>query len=257
MMDWLLNLPVVRMSLVVFGGTYVVTGVIYWLVKALAVGERKAAFKGVSPGLLPPLGIIFGLFVAFVAAQVWNDVDRAKAAVNSEVSALRAVVLLADSFPGETKTGLHSLVRRQITETVTQEWPIMARHHASLTIAPRPLVEALQVALALTPHGDGETVAQREMVVSLEKALDGRRQRIMISQSSVNWVKCLGLLLQAACTLVAIAMVHIDNRLTAVLAMALFATGVAISLMLIASHARPFTGEMSVGPQLLLQVMPE
>ena len=40
-------------------------------------------------------------------------------------------------------------------------------------------------------------------------------------------------------------------------AMALFATGVAISLMLIASHARPFTGEMSVGPQLLLQVMPE
>ena len=79
----------------------------------------------------------------------------------------------------------------------------------------------------------------------------------MISQSSVNWVKCVSLLVQAACTLVAIAMVHVENRLTAALAMALFATGVAISFVLIASHARPFTGEMSVGPQLLLQVMPE
>src|SRR6516162_9734105 len=114
MTDRLLNLPVLWMSLVVFAGTYAATGVIYWLVKALAVGERKVAFKGVSPGLLPPMGIIFGLFVAFVAAQVWNDVDRAKAAVNSEASALRAVVLLADSFPGEPRTRLHDLVRRQI-----------------------------------------------------------------------------------------------------------------------------------------------
>ena len=167
MMDWLLNLPVVWMSLVVFGGTYVATGMIYWLVKALAVGARTAAFKGVSPGLLPPLGIIFGLFVAFVAAQVWNDVDRAKVAVNGEASALRAVILLADGFPGEPRTRLHTLVRRQITEAVTQEWPMMARHHATLTLAPPALVEALQVALALTPRGDGEVVAQREMVLSL------------------------------------------------------------------------------------------
>jgi hypothetical protein len=27
--------------------------------------------------MLSPLGILFGLFVAFTAAQVWNDTDRA------------------------------------------------------------------------------------------------------------------------------------------------------------------------------------
>src|SRR5262245_41271416 len=128
MMDWLLNLPVVWMSLVVFGLTYAVTGVIYRLVKALAVGERTRAFKAISPGLLPPLGTIFALLVAFVAAQAWSDADRAKAAVSSEASALRGAILLADNFPGETKTRLHSLVRRQINEAVTQEWPMMARH---------------------------------------------------------------------------------------------------------------------------------
>ena len=39
--------------------------------------------------------------------------------------------------------------------------------------------------------------------------------------------------------------------------MGLFATGVAVSVLLIASHDRPFTGEISVGPDTLLQVLPE
>lgn len=40
-------------------------------------------------------------------------------------------------------------------------------------------------------------------------------------------------------------------------AMGIFATGVAVSIFLIASHDRPFNGEISVKPDLLLQVMPE
>src|SRR5262245_30339423 len=99
--EWLLHLPMVWMTVVVFGVTYLVTAAIYAVVKVLAVGERARSFKAVSAGMLPPLGIIFGLFVAFTAAQVWNDNDRANAAVNREASALRAVVVLAGTFPGE------------------------------------------------------------------------------------------------------------------------------------------------------------
>ena len=90
MSDWIHTLPVVWMAVVIFGGTYLGAVAIYSLVMALAVGERARAFKGISPGLLPPLGIIFGLLVAFLAAQVWGDVDRANTAVNREASALRS-----------------------------------------------------------------------------------------------------------------------------------------------------------------------
>src|SRR5215831_5435002 len=123
MIDWLLNLPVAWMAFIIFGGTYLAAALIQWIVKSLAVGERAKAFKSISPGLLPPLGIIFGLFVAFVAAQVWNDVDRAKAAVNREASALSTVVALAASFPGEPEARLRNLTRRHIEEAVANEWP--------------------------------------------------------------------------------------------------------------------------------------
>ena len=46
------------------------------------------------------------------------------------------------------------------------------------------------------------------------------------------------------CTLVAIAMVHSDNRLACAIALILFATGIALSLLLIAAYSRPFTGDI-------------
>src|SRR5947209_15381473 len=106
MSDWLHNLPVAWMAAVIFAVTYGVAAVIFWSVNVLAGGERARSFKAVSPGMLPPLGILFGLFVAFTAAQVWNDNDRAGAAVAREASALLTVVELASSFPGESEDRL-------------------------------------------------------------------------------------------------------------------------------------------------------
>jgi hypothetical protein len=250
------RLSVSGMAIVIFALTYLVAGAIYAIVMRLAKGERARAFQKVSPGLLPPLGILFALLVAFIANQVWGDFDRANAAVNREASALRAVVLLAPGFPGEPERRLRALVRRQIDDAVTQEWPAMAGARATLVATPTPLAEAMQVILALDPQGAGQATAHRELLLAVENALDARRQRIITSQSSVNGVKWAGVILQALCTLVAIAMVHCDNRRSAAYAVGIFATGVAVSLLLICAHDRPFAGPISVGPGVLQQVMP-
>jgi hypothetical protein len=109
--------------------------------------------------------------------------------------------------------------------------------------------------MTLKPADDSQRTAQAEMIRALEMALDARRQRIVVSQSTVGAVKWAGILLQGLCTLVAIAMVHSDNRGACAIAMTLFATGIAVSVLLIAAYSRPFTGEISVKPDLLKQVI--
>ncbi len=109
----------------------------------------------------------------------------------------------------------------------------------------------------MTPQGPGQQTAQREIIAALGTALDARRQRITVSQAEVNPVKWWCLYLQAICELLVIALVHCDNRLGSGIALGLFATGVAASVLLIAAHDRPFTGQISVGPEPLLQVMPD
>jgi Protein of unknown function (DUF4239) len=257
MNDWLHDLPIAWMALLVFGLTALVTAAIYGVITLLSVGERARAFKTVSPGMLPPLGILFALFIAFTASQVWTDSDRANTVVDREASSLRTVAILAAAFPGETETRLRGLIRSYIADAVAQEWPMMAHRTATLQTIPYSLAEAMQLTLGLTPSGSGQQTAQREITTALENALDARRQRIIISQSQVNWLKWACLCLQAVCALIAIAMVHSDNRLASAITMGLFAVGVAASLLLILAHDRPFTGVVSVGPTPLLQVMPD
>jgi len=133
---------------------------------------------------------------------------------------------------------------------------MMAQGTANLRAIPGVLAEALQATLALNPSHEGQKTAQRDIATALETALDARRQRIMISESQVNLLKWACLFIQAICGLVVIAMIHSDNRLTSILALGVFATGVAASTLLILAHDRPFTGEISIKPDPLLQVMP-
>src|SRR5258707_15295464 len=106
--DWLYTLPIFWMAVVIFAATYLVAAIVDRIVLLLATGERAQAFKAVSPGLLPPLGIIFGLLVAFIAAQAWGDLDPASTAVNREASALRAGALLAPRVSQEPQRPLRA-----------------------------------------------------------------------------------------------------------------------------------------------------
>jgi hypothetical protein len=250
-------MPVPLMALAIFAFTYLLAIVIFVAVSALATGERAKSFQAISPGMLPVLGIIFGLFVAFTAAQVWSDNDRASAAVSREASALKAVLLLAAGLPSEQEGRLRDLIRGYVAQTVEVEWPMMARQKASLRVTPAALAEALQLAVSITPQGPGQQTAQREIISELGSALEARRQRIIISHAEVNSVKWVSLCLQAICELLVIALVHCGNRLASGIAMGLFATGVAASVLLIVAHDRPFTGQISIGPEPLLQIMPD
>ena len=255
-MGWLHELSTGWLAVVVLAASYVVATAIFVVVMALAKGRRADAFRAVSPGLLPPMGLLFGLLVGFLAAQVWNDSDRAQVAVDREASALRSVVLLSQAFPGEPEIRLRGLVRQHVEEAVRQEWPAMSRGDATLTVVPVALDRALQLAVALEPRSEGQKTAQREIVASVQNALDARRQRIILSESSVNWVKWLGVSLVGVLTLLAIAFVQSGNRLAAALALGLFASAMACSLVLIASQDRPFSGQFRIRPDLLQQVEP-
>src|SRR5215211_3845803 len=225
MSDWLHNLPVSWMALVIFGFTYLLGGAIYAGIAALASGKRGSSFKSMSPGMLPSLSIIFGLFVAFTAAQVWADSDRGGAAVSREASALRSATVLAAILPGETEKQLRGLIRSYVEEAATVEWPLMAARKASLDATPRQLADALRLVLTLATATPGQETAQRQITNAIETALDARRQRIIVSRSSVNFVKWCCLYLQAAFVLLAIAVLQCDYRLAALVAMGLFATG--------------------------------
>jgi hypothetical protein len=256
MTTWLHELALPWLALLALGVMLLFAAVVFAVVIPLATGDRGLAFRSVSPGLLPPLGLVFGLLVRFLAAQVWTDHDRAEQAVDREASALRSVVLLSRDFPPSMRARVDRLVRRHIQEVVADEWPAMAHGRATLTDVPTSLAALLQLALHIEPRNPGQTLAQRELVTSVEDAFDARRTRIVSSESSFNFAKWGGIYALAIVNLLAIAFVQSGNRISAGIALALFATAAAACLLVIAIQDRPFAGPYRVRPHVLLEVEP-
>lgn len=203
------------------------------------------------------MALVFGLLIGFLAAGAWSNSSNAQQAVDSEASALLAVDLLDRDFPAADQRRMDLLIRSYIEQAVTHEWPAMANQNATLVAAPPQMALALQLAPGLPADDPGRVVAQREIVTSLEAALDARRQRIIISQSAVNSAKWAGVIALAVLTLVAIACVHSANRRTAAIAMTLWASAVVVSLLMIGVQDRPFAGPYRVQPTPLVQVEPQ
>jgi Protein of unknown function (DUF4239) len=196
--DRLHSLPIWWMAVVFFGCAYLSAAAVYAVVVEFQTSVWVRA-KEFSASMLSPMGTLFALFVVFTAAQVWSDNDHANAAVDREASALREVLILATAFPAESRSQVEALVYHHIEEAATKVWPMMAHRSVALENAPHNLVEALHVTLGLTPSSLGQGIAQREMALALESALDARRQRVLVSHSEVGFVKwaCLVIKLSA------------------------------------------------------------
>jgi len=255
--SWLHNLPIWEMAIVCFAASFLVGWAIHVVTGRLAAGPHGRSWMTVSPGLLSPIGVIFGLLVAFTAAQVWTDTERASAAVAAEASALRSVVIVSAVLPEGPRGQIRELVKEHIEHVVDEEWPMMARGDVTLKISPPELNTALQLTLSLTLETPGQQTAQREVATYLEQALEARRQRILVSRSEVNPVKWLSLIFLGGCLQVTVALVHCHNRLGSAVSIGLFSAGFAAAMLLILAHDRPFTGQVAVRPASLLQVMPD
>ena len=134
--NWLHNLPVVWMAVVVFGATFLVAAMLDMVVIGLAVGE-SSAYTHLSLFRLACCrrsASFSAFFVAFTAAQVWNDNGQANATIDREASALRSVVILAASFlPASPRCacGRWSGTTFPGSRKNVGEWPMMAEGTAT------------------------------------------------------------------------------------------------------------------------------
>ena len=256
MIDWLHSLSSASLVVVVCITTALITTAIYLIVTRVAGENLRGSLASVSPGLLPPMSLVFGLLIGFLAAEVWSNSSDAEQAVHQEAGALRSVDLLDRDFPAAEQQRMDALINRYIDRAVQEEWPAMAEQSATLQAAPPELAAALQLALQLPADDPGQVVAQREIVAALNDALEARRERIIISESGVNSAKWAGVIGLGVLTLIAIGCVHCANRRTAAVAMALFASAICVSLLMIGVQDRPFAGPYKVEPTPLIQVQP-
>lgn len=257
MLTWLTAQSIVVIALFVLAGCYLLSAAIITVVAVATSRGYGPAFKAVVQQTLSPLGVVFGLTTAFLAADVWPNFERAQTALAEEAMGLREAVIVAQALPPDMRVALRDHIQEHIDFAVREEWPAMAKRRQTLE-RPAVLSEVVVKLLSTSPSTHGTRLAQQQALAAVKAALDARQQRILLSQTSVGGTKVCVLVLLASLVLGTIAMVHADNRRAQVITVAMFATAVACSLLVILVYDRPFSGGgISQSPAILLEVRPK
>jgi hypothetical protein len=209
--------------LLMFGLCYGLAALVFVVAVIVSRSRMAADFKATTPTMLTPLGVVASLLVVFLASRVWSNLDHADADVATESSAIREVVLLADTFPGDLRGTVRKSIRQYLQFLEEEEWPAMAEGGASLRQTPPGISDAMAAVLAFVPTEPGQRIAQERVVGAIEQALFARSQRILLSQALVAPIEWGAIAVITALLLMTIAMVHIDRRAT--MAVNLFING--------------------------------
>jgi hypothetical protein len=242
-------------ALIVFAFCYLLAIAMLMIGAVLSAHPIAGKVNATTPAMLTPLGVITGLLIAFLAARVWSNVDRAQAYVAQEASDIREAALLAASLPTDLSAAIRDDIKVYLRFIDQDDWPAMLEGRASLEHPPPGLPEALTTLLSYEPQHVGQRVAQQDIAHAIERALQVRRSRILLSEAAISPPQWIAIILLDALILLTIAMLHVGRHATTAINLFVFSTAVATCLVILMINDRPFTtGGVVVQPGPLHEV---
>ncbi len=252
MILWIESQSTAVIVLVVLGLFYALAAIVF--VAAVIMSHLRIApeLNAITPVLLTPLSMIASLLIAFLAARVWANVDRANTFIGQEASAIRETMLLSDTLPNATRRAVHDGVRTYVQWVDTQDWPAMLANGGRLSSAPPGLFDAAASLLSFVPSNPGQTIAQQGAVAAIDRTMEARRNRILLSRSIISSIQWFVIFLLDALILLTMAMVHLNRRIPMACGLFLFSTAIAACAVLLMVNDRPLSmGGVSLSPAAL------
>jgi Protein of unknown function (DUF4239) len=245
--------PVWAIAAIVFCAAFILTLLVYWLVFHIG---RNINIE-ISPGFFTPVSVTFGLIIGFLASQVWSDNSKAISAVMREASALKTIISVSEIFPEPTQRMLDSSVNNYIDRSVRTEWPAMQKvtsYHGLIDYSDNA---GLREVISITPQNESQSSAKQQLLAAYTTLYEARSERLLLSGTSVNPLKWLIVNAFAVILMLITALVHRNNKKSAITSLALLSIAISLSYILILAHDRPFTGYISISPDLLLSAKPK
>ena len=207
--------------------------------------EKNNEFVGLN---YPTVGLIYGVFLAFVIVIAWGHYADAEQAATIEVTFLNELWRDAQAFPENERVDIQNRLHRYASDVVAFEWPTMAESGIASDEAERSYEEIWRFYYELEPAGE---VEQAFFAVSLEQLNEMgryRMQRILDSRAYVHPLMWIFLLGGAAVTIVFALLSATRHAWVQIVVLSSLTALICYSIVMVYALERPFTGEVSIKP---------
>jgi hypothetical protein len=220
------------------------------LICALEVRGPLAAAIQASTGLvaayLTSIAVLFGLFAALLANDVWDKDTVARKLVQAEGDAVQLIAHLAKA------NGLQTVVMpklRDYVDKASREDPYSTTIEGALGEtgkAYQTLLDSVVQAERLDPS------SRSALLSSVQQLLHAHNQRLHIANDATSTIKWLSVLVLGALTQIALMLVHVENRHAMRISVGLFRIAFTFCLVIIAMFDDPFQIALAGEPRASL-----
>jgi Protein of unknown function (DUF4239) len=254
-MNWIHAHSPGAIALIVFVICYSTAALIFGILRVLSKYRVARDIESITPAMVTPIGVIGGLLIAFLAARVWSNLDHANSYVGQEANAIRELDRLADEMPSKVREAVRQGAQTYVSWVTLQDWPQMVAGEGAIEARPPGLLEALTAIATYNPAEAGQRAIQQSALASLERALDARRNRLVLSRQAIGWSQWAVVWALYVFSMLLVGFVHMPRPIAKAVAMWLYASTFALCIVLLSINDRPFrTGGYMIGPTLLKEL---
>ena len=216
---------------------YLIAAAIVWLTHLSPARYFFASCIGIAGPFFASVAVLFGLFAAFLANDVQHRNAAVKAAILREADGVRAILRLDEAL-GAAGSPVTVAAVGYVQSVLTKEWPAMQGGVGAaedlgamraLTLA--VLAPELTAAMPTSVH--------QAMLQGLVEVRQARLERLILTTGGIEPMNWLAMLILGVLTQIAVAEVQLERLRPQALALLVFTTAFAATVVVIAFGEQP------------------
>jgi hypothetical protein len=200
------------------------------------------------------LGVVYAVLLAFTVIVAWQDFDKAQNITANEVNCISSLYLDSISFPAEFREELRNGLTNYVKSIANDEWPVMAEGRKSQSVQ-RIQTELWVLYSAFQPKNETQKLFLAESINKLNQAEEMRQQRIFYASTGINPILYFVLIAGSFITIAFAMLFGTENIVPHVIMVSLLATIIAVTLFTIIAMDYPFTGDISIKPDIFINTL--
>lgn len=252
-MDWDTPWVVQQFGFLPFASLVILLGALatYWLLIKSPWATWLSKEDPVPP-FFTAITVLFALFAAMLASDIWTRHKDANTAQVAEASAIRSLIETASLLPKADGQQMILLIDNYVDAVVTKEWPAMHIGDATRREAAMPETRRLESGvLGLLVRTNQPKAIETRAINAIDNLRTARLQRLTIAFDGISYAKWRALLAFGLLSLVAIGVVHLRRPRAMGISLFITATSILLTMAILTNNKSPYSGTSPVKPQML------
>ena len=238
---WLILVCIIALS-------FLITYLAFKILRKIFSVEELEKFKDVTGIYVSMIGVLYGVFLAFIVIAIWENYDHVKSNIDNEADALSNIYRDAKGLPPATKFSIDSCVKKYVTFVVENEWAEMANNKESKS-AMDARTKLQNLVIKIKPQDLGEQVIYTEMITNLNALTVARRSRVNTANAELPGILWVILIGGGILLMFYIACFYVENQVFH-LWLAFGVSGLIAILLFVALELNyPFVGSNGLSPE--------